>query len=134
MSMCLLKPFWSFVIMSWKCFPNFTACVHAKSFQSGPTLQTSAPRPTRLSCPQDSPGKNIGVSCCALLQGNFSTQGSNPLLLYLIHWPADSLALVPPGKPQTNFITLPYSGSLGSLKKNPPFLFTPPLCLVGKGI
>ena len=29
----------------------------------------------------DSPGKNTGVSCHALLQGNFPTQGSNPGLL-----------------------------------------------------
>ena len=27
------------------------------------------------SCPRDSPGKNTGVSCCALLQGIFPTQG-----------------------------------------------------------
>ena len=26
----------------------------------------------------DSPGKNTGVGCCALLQGMFPTQGSNP--------------------------------------------------------
>ena len=30
----------------------------------------------------DSPGKNIGVSCRALLQGVFPTQGSNPDLLH----------------------------------------------------
>ena len=30
----------------------------------------------------DSPGKNIGVSCHALLQGVFPTQGSNPDLLH----------------------------------------------------
>ena len=29
----------------------------------------------------DSSGKNTGVSCCALLQGIFLTQGSNPLSL-----------------------------------------------------
>ena len=29
----------------------------------------------------DSPGKNTGVGCHALLQGIFSTQGSNPCLL-----------------------------------------------------
>ena len=29
----------------------------------------------------DSPSKNTGVSCCALLQGIFPTQGSNPGLL-----------------------------------------------------
>jgi len=30
----------------------------------------------------DSPGKNIGVGCHALLQGIFPTQGSNPGLLH----------------------------------------------------
>ena len=30
----------------------------------------------------DSPGKNTGVGCHALLQGIFPTQGSNPCLLY----------------------------------------------------
>ena len=46
----------------------------------------------------DSPGKNTGVSCHALLQGIFPTQGSNPHLLCLLHWQAGSLPLVPPGK------------------------------------
>ena len=32
----------------------------------------------------DSPGKNTGVGCHALLQGIFLTQGSNPCLLYLL--------------------------------------------------
>ena len=35
----------------------------------------------RLLCPWDSPGKNTGVACHFLLQGIFSTQGSNPGLL-----------------------------------------------------
>ena len=39
--------------------------------------------PAKLLCPWDSPGKNIGVGCCALLQGTFPTQGSNPHLLCL---------------------------------------------------
>ena len=34
----------------------------------------------------DSPGKNIGVGCHALLQGVFPTQGSNAGLLCLLHW------------------------------------------------
>ena len=38
----------------------------------------------------DSPGKNIGVGCYALLQGIFLTQGSNSHLLY---WQMDSLPL-----------------------------------------
>ena len=37
--------------------------------------------PSRLLRPWDSPGKNTGVGCHALLQGMFPTQGSNPGLL-----------------------------------------------------
>ena len=37
--------------------------------------------------------------CHALLQGIFPTQGSNPHLLFLLHWQVNSLLLVPPGKP-----------------------------------
>ena len=47
----------------------------------------------RLLCPWDSPGKNSGEGCQALLQGIFLTQGSNPHLLQLLrcrqilyHW------------------------------------------------
>jgi len=32
--------------------------------------------PVRLLCPWDSPGKNTGVGCHALLQGLFPTQDS----------------------------------------------------------
>ena len=38
--------------------------------------------PARLLCPWDSPGMNTGVSCHSLLQGTFTTQESNPGLLY----------------------------------------------------
>ena len=34
----------------------------------------------------DSPGKNTGVDCHAILQGIFLTQGSNLRLLCLLHW------------------------------------------------
>ena len=37
--------------------------------------------PSRLLCPWDSPGKNAGVGCCALLQAIFLTQGSSLSLL-----------------------------------------------------
>ena len=37
----------------------------------------------QLLCPWDSPGKNTGVGCCALLQGIFLTRGLNPRLLSL---------------------------------------------------
>ena len=38
----------------------------------------------------DSPAKNTGVGCHALLQGIFLTQGSNPGLLHLWCWQAGS--------------------------------------------
>ena len=48
-------------------------------------------QPARLLCPWGSPGKNTGLGCHALLQGIFLTQESNPCLLHLLHWQADSL-------------------------------------------
>ena len=48
----------------------------------------------------DSPGKNTGVGCHVLLQGIFPTQGLNPCLLHPLYWQADSLPLVPLGKPK----------------------------------
>ena len=54
----------------------------------------------------DSPGKNTGMGCHFLLQGIFLTQGSNPHLLCLLHWQADSLPLVPLGKPMLHIIHL----------------------------
>ena len=47
------------------------------------TLWPHGPQPNRLLCPWDSPGKNTGVGCHALLQGIFPTQGSNPGLLHV---------------------------------------------------
>ena len=47
----------------------------------------------RLLCPWEFPGKNTGMGCCFLLQGIFPSQGSNPHLLQLLHWQADSLPL-----------------------------------------
>ena len=44
--------------------------------------------------------KNTGVSCHALLQGIFPTQGLNPRLLRFLHWQMGSLQLAPPGKPR----------------------------------
>ena len=44
----------------------------------------------RLLCPWDSPGKNTGVGCHALLQEIFQTQGLNSCLLHLLHWQAGS--------------------------------------------
>ena len=47
-----------------------------------PTLAICGLQPAGLLCPWNSPGKNTGVGCRALLQGIFSTQGSNPGLLH----------------------------------------------------
>ena len=52
------------------------------SAQSCPTL--CDPMDARLLCPWDSQGKNTGVSCHALLQEIFLTQGLNAGLLHLL--------------------------------------------------
>ena len=72
----------------------------------------------------DSQSKNTGVSCHALLQGIFPTQGSNPGLLHLLHSQAGSLPLAPPEKPPqshtcplNSFLFIPRC-SLGSQRKN----------------
>ena len=57
----------------------------------------------QASRPWDSPGKNTGVGYHFLLQGISLTQGSNLRLLCLLHWQVDSLPLVPPGKPKTQY-------------------------------
>ena len=45
------------------------------------SLRSHGLQPARLLCPWDSPGKNIGVGCHALLQGTFLTEGLNLCLL-----------------------------------------------------
>ena len=54
-------------------------------------------QPARLLCPWDSPGKNTGVGCHALLQGIFPSQGLNPGLQ---HYRQILLPTEPPGKPK----------------------------------
>ena len=94
-------PFYHICWLSFEC-----ACVHAKSLRFCPTLcdPMNCSLATRLICLWNFLGKNTGVGCWFLLQGIFPTQGSN---LHLLHWQADSLPLVPPGKPiireQTHF-------------------------------
>ena len=62
-------------------------CVRAKWLQSRQTLcdpmDCSTPTPGS-SVRGDSPAKNTGAGCCALRQGVFPTQGSNPRLLCLL--------------------------------------------------
>ena len=64
------------------------------------------------------PGRNSAVGCHFLLQGIFPTQGSNPHLLWLLHWQADSL-------PQSH-LGSPLIGPIPYYIRNPPFcLFCP---------
>ena len=71
------------------CLPGFAQpvssdCMCAKWLPSCPTLCNpmgcSLPGP---SYPRDSPGKNMGMGCHALLQGPFPTEGSNR---HLLNW------------------------------------------------
>ena len=74
-------------------------CLGAKLCPS--LLQPHGLQPARLLCPWDSPGKNTGVGCHALLQGIFPSQGLNPCLLpcrwILNHWASwDAIAPIIP--------------------------------------
>ena len=82
---------------SWKRRTSNNACFvhkHAQSLQSYLMICDPTDRPW------DSPGKNTGAGCGALLQGIFLTQGSNLSLLCLLHWQVGDLLLAPPGKPK----------------------------------
>ena len=70
-------------------------CLHAKSLQCCPAVCNPMDcSPPGSSVHTDSPGKNTGVGCYALLQGIFPIQALNLHLLYLLHWQASSLPLV----------------------------------------
>ena len=71
----------SFVLLLFSCSVVFNS------------LQPHGLKPTRLLCPRDFPGKNIGKGCHFLLQGIFPAQGLNSSLWRLLHWQADSLLL-----------------------------------------
>ena len=50
------------------------------------SLRPHGLEPARLLCPWDSPDKNTGVGCHALLQEIILTQGLNSHLLQLLRW------------------------------------------------
>ena len=83
---------WNLGSSLYACVLNHFSCVWL--FATPWTVATS------LLCPRESPSKNTGVGCHALLQGIFPNQGSNLCLLCLLNWQAGSLLLVPPGKPR----------------------------------
>ena len=86
------------VLWSQALIPSVRACVLSHFNHVRLCDPMDCMQPVRLLCPWDSPGKNAGVGCHALLQGIFPTQGSDPHLLRLLHWQVVSLPLMPPGK------------------------------------
>ena len=65
---------------------NISVYVHSKSHSGmSDSLRPYGLYPTRPLCPWDSPGKNSGLGCHALLQGIYMTQRLNPHLLWLLH-------------------------------------------------
>ena len=74
--------------------------MHAKSLQSCPSLCDPMDcGPPGSSVHGDSPGKNTGVGCHALLPGDLPNTGIKLTSLCPLHWQAGSLPLAPPGKP-----------------------------------
>ena len=63
-----------------------------------PGIEPRSPTLQAESLLSEPPGKpeNTTVGSLSLLHGIFLTQESNPLLLCLLHWLADSLPLAPP--------------------------------------
>ena len=74
-------------------------CVHAKLLQSCPTLCDPMDcSPPGFSVHGDSPGKNTGVGCHALLQGNLPDPGIEPMYPMAPALQADSLLLSHQGR------------------------------------
>ena len=66
---------------------------------------------------------------CHFLLRLFPTLGLNPHLLHLLHWQADSLPLVPPGKPQALITYLFYTVVYICQSQSPNLCYTPPSLL-----
>ena len=72
----VLKCFWNNCPCRKSCLKLILLCLVA---QLCPTLcDLTDCSPPGSSVHRDSPGKNTGVGCCALLRGIFPTQSSNP--------------------------------------------------------
>ena len=81
-------------------FPKDFPCVCAQLLQSCLTLcDPMDSSPPGSSIHGDSPGKNTGVGCHALLQGIVPIQGLNLHLLSLLYYQVGSLPLAPLEKP-----------------------------------
>ena len=78
-----------------------------------PSVMSDSVRPHGLYNPWNSPGQNTGVSRLSLLQGIFSTQGSNPGLLHCRQIPYQlSLELTPQN--DVLFIIRDWNAKVGS--------------------
>ena len=74
-------------------------CVRRYSVMSD-SLPPCGLQTVRLLWPWNLPGKNTGMSCCFLLQGNLPDPGRNPpVSLCLLHWQVGSLPLPHLGSP-----------------------------------
>ena len=94
--MTLGPPWWSkviFLISVWAdyvlCYAVLSCFNYVRLFATPWTVARQAPLSMGFSRQEHWSG------CHALLQGIFLTQGSNPHLLYLLHWQVGSLPLVP---------------------------------------
>ena len=77
--LCTSKPHWYYNwVYLWGMKRRKRRKKESEVAQSCPILQHHELQPTRLLSLWNSPGKNTGVGCHLLLQGTFSTQGSNP--------------------------------------------------------
>ena len=85
---------------------RISTCTCAKSRQLCPTLSNPKVCSPWILCPWDSPGKNTGVGCHALLQGIFPPQGFNLCLLRLLHCRQILYHLTHQGSPQSRLTFL----------------------------
>ena len=77
-------------------------CCYFSVAKSCPTLLwLHGLHPVRLLCPWDFPGKNTGVSCHFLLQGNLPDPGIKPVSPALT---SGFFTSVPPGKPKVHWL------------------------------
>ena len=82
----------------------------------------------------DPPGKNIGVGCPALLQGNLPYQEPNLHLLCLLHWQVGSLPLAQPGKSQVLYKQVNYISGLHKRSKHNLVRYAQEQTIQNKGV
>ena len=100
-----------------KVFEKFYSCMLTCSVMSD-SLRPYVLWLTRLLCPWDSPCKNIGVGCCALLQGIFPTQGSTPCLLCLWHWHVGSFTSITWDAPFCSYLMIKAWNTIDEIRGN----------------